>query len=75
MQNQNKFLNEFIIEQRRAFEATVKSLNNKIDNLYTEINKANQRIYELEEENKELKIILVQKDKESELYSKRVPNM
>jgi len=32
--------------------------------LYTEINKANQRIYELEEENKELKIKLVQKDKE-----------
>ncbi|MCU0680612.1 MAG: IS66 family transposase [Planctomycetes bacterium] len=72
---QIKNLNEFIIEQRKAYEATIKSMYKRIDSLYSDLQKSNARINELEVENKMLKDKIVEKDKEIDELKLTVSNL
>jgi chromosome segregation ATPase len=73
--NQIRNINEFINEQRRTFEMQINSLNKRIDLLYEDLSKANTRIFELDEENKELKEALKKKDTEIEHLNTTIMNL
>jgi transposase len=73
--NRIRNMDEFINEQRRAFEKQIISLNRRIDLLYEDLSKANAKILELEEENRELKEALKKKDGEIELLNTTIANL
>jgi transposase len=68
-------IDEFINEQRKVFEKQMTSLNKRIDLLYEDLSKANSKILELEEENKELKEALKKKDIEIEHLNTTITNL
>jgi len=72
---QIRHLNEIIEDQKRTFEAQFAAMNKRIDSMYADLSKANARIVELEEENKELKKTIKKKDIEIETLNTTVVNL
>jgi cell division protein FtsB len=64
LKKKNQFLEEQIVDMKKIYDQKFEMINKRLDFLYGDLSKANKRIKELEEENTELKRIIVQKDKQ-----------
>jgi transposase-like protein len=75
LKKKNQFLEDQIINMEKSYDQKFEMMNKRLDALYSDLSKANTRIKDLEEENKELKKIIVQKDKQINDLNHTVANL